>query len=599
MSDVKHIKEVMQLIESIQGDKEVIVEGRHDDNFKQAVIGIKNLVKDSPISNVLEIAIDTVEKTFFRIIKQDGFKRLPSSWKLFLSDMAMSSLYGIVMDEIEQSKEDTGIKVGKLKQKIDKLKQKNGDLNDVFEGSISLMRYAELLYHYNGISYQKIKDANPYDQTISFSFKTTLSRLEDEFKKLSTELIDIDDDDVELVLDMGQYKWYLLDRESCGLEGEAMGHCGNTGSPKSGDQILSLRQIIKQDEQEYYRPSLTFIINDGILGEMKGRANNKPDKKYHPYIMGLLKLPMIKGIRGGGYKPEANFDLADLTEEQRKELVEIKGEEFLERVSTFKTISKKYKETGIMTNSMYEDLEYSLHEDHGLGLGEITLYNGKLVFDVEDLINATGYKGYVFDGDYFDIDAPEVDDYDSYLEYLNEADYDAVVAYIMNNHEEDIKEYIENEYSEDEEEYGLTFVRNNIHDIIENIDIEPIKDAVQTALLYAYESGTYSQIYETMRKALTELSDEYSITIPTDALYRLAEEDKYLCIIEPDNFMAFIEAFLYDEGEIKLDFEEPYYGFYEFDEDYFKNEALREQLVEHDVLEPRKRPDVDDDENPT
>lgn len=101
------------------------------------------------------------------------------------------------------------------------------------------------------------------------------------------------------------YQWVSLDRSYCEQEKKAMGHCGNANY-KHGDNILSLR-----DKKN--RAYLTFIINDGILGEMKGRGNDKPARKYHPAIIQLLLHPDVKAIRGGGYLPKSNFKFSDLS----------------------------------------------------------------------------------------------------------------------------------------------------------------------------------------------------------------------------------------------------------------------------------------------
>jgi hypothetical protein len=66
---------------------------------------------------------------------------------------------------------------------------------------------------------------------------------------------------------------------------------------------------------------LTFILQSGeFLGEMKGRGNQKPQEKYHPYILSLLTHKengkyLIKDIEGGGYLPEKNFDIEDFSYE--------------------------------------------------------------------------------------------------------------------------------------------------------------------------------------------------------------------------------------------------------------------------------------------
>jgi hypothetical protein len=112
------------------------------------------------------------------------------------------------------------------------------------------------------------------------------------------------------------WEWVSLGYGHCSIEAKSMGHCGNAGA-KSGDNILSLR-----DPEGY--PRLTFIVNNGMLGEMKGRANTKPKEDYHPAIVELLKHDEIKHVVGGGYAPEMNFKLDDLDDETKNELLEDK-----------------------------------------------------------------------------------------------------------------------------------------------------------------------------------------------------------------------------------------------------------------------------------
>jgi len=113
------------------------------------------------------------------------------------------------------------------------------------------------------------------------------------------------------------FRWFNLNRPKCEQEGKAMGHCGNCGG-RSDDTVLSLRKLKQEGGRMYARPSLTFILHsNGQLGEMKGRGNNKPNEKYHPYILRLLaQKNLIKGIEGGGYLPENNFSLGDLSDER-------------------------------------------------------------------------------------------------------------------------------------------------------------------------------------------------------------------------------------------------------------------------------------------
>ncbi len=119
--------------------------------------------------------------------------------------------------------------------------------------------------------------------------------------------------------------WWMLNRGSCTDEAEAMGHCGNEGSAEPGDRILSLRREIRKGDVRVYSPDLTFILAaNGFLGEMKGRGNDKPAPRYHAAIVALLKTPLIKGIGGGGYLPEHNFKVTDLSEELQNDLYAVR-----------------------------------------------------------------------------------------------------------------------------------------------------------------------------------------------------------------------------------------------------------------------------------
>lgn len=148
-----------------------------------------------------------------------------------------------------------------------------------------------------------------------------LAEAEEKWREKQEREIEPEPDD-QIIIDYGKYAWVKLDREYCDAEGKAMGHCGNAGTPQEGDRILSFRTKVSDTRQ---KPHLTFILDkSGYLGEMKGRDNDKPSEKYHPYIIDLLQKDFVKGIKGGGYLPQNNFSLSDLDQEKRKALIKQK-----------------------------------------------------------------------------------------------------------------------------------------------------------------------------------------------------------------------------------------------------------------------------------
>jgi hypothetical protein len=161
--------------------------------------------------------------------------------------------------------------------------------------------------------------------------------------------------------------WFGLGVGACENEGKAMGHCGNVPSEVEGDELLSLRTEHKIKNQIYHEPHLTFVVNNGFLGEMKGRANTKPSKEYHRDIANLLKNPNIKGVIGGGHAPENNFEFNDLSPELQREVKEANPDLITSVDDLEKIISKKdifpEKHRNILINAIKNpNLDHKHHE---------------------------------------------------------------------------------------------------------------------------------------------------------------------------------------------------------------------------------------------
>lgn len=173
---------------------------------------------------------------------------------------------------------------------------------------------------------------------------TKLRKAEKAWKEKQAQVVTPQEKDT-VIIDYGKTAWMLLPRAYCDAEGRAMGHCGNAAYGE-GDQILSYRT---REEGGKWRPHLTFILKqDGFLGEMKGRNNQKPDAKYHKVIVDLLRHKLVKGIRGGGYKPENNFQIDDLPENMQDQLIEEKP--------TLANLNTLYRRQG-MTNDIKQQIE--------------------------------------------------------------------------------------------------------------------------------------------------------------------------------------------------------------------------------------------------
>lgn len=128
-----------------------------------------------------------------------------------------------------------------------------------------------------------------------------------ELARLAAGAIQDEQGDIVINFPDGFY-WIRLNKSVCDAEAKAMGHCG-----RARGMLYSLRR-------ERY-PYVTVDLDDGVIGQIKGRANTKPKSTYHKYIIAFLLNPSI-GVKylHSTYQPHTDFNLNDLTDEQ---LIEI------------------------------------------------------------------------------------------------------------------------------------------------------------------------------------------------------------------------------------------------------------------------------------
>ena len=187
-------------------------------------------------------------------------------------------------------------------------------LDNNFDGLVKALNYisafsgadkiVEKIQHYIGIG-EVYADREPNNPVLAYQFgKQPFSKVVRDLGRLAAPLqrkyqsTEVEEGETVVELPNG-WKWVMLSAAYCKKEGGAMGHCGNIAGANPNDRILSLRQPADGDN---WAAHLTFIWSPkaGTLGEMKGRSNSKPAKKYHDAIIQLLRQDMITIILGGG-----------------------------------------------------------------------------------------------------------------------------------------------------------------------------------------------------------------------------------------------------------------------------------------------------------
>lgn len=198
------------------------------------------------------------------------------------------------------------------------------------------------------------------------------------------------------------FSWYEVPNADP-EESMIMGHCATSNQPNC--LILSLREKKKTGKIIHYEPHLTFIYlpKTGQLEEMKGKGNNKPVSKYHKYIIPLLKDKRIKGVMGGGYLPENNFSVNDLSPKIRDDLLNKKSN-LLSSYDMGISLRKKYDTSLVKRLMKRYELEYVENTDSILK-----------EFSYNDILY-TIYDGW--GGNFYDPDHVDVYENDMYVELL-------------------------------------------------------------------------------------------------------------------------------------------------------------------------------------
>lgn len=388
---------------------------------------------------------------------------------------------------------------------------------------------------------------------------------------------------IEKVIDFGDgFAWLDLKKPYCQIEGDAMGHCGNRGNPRPGDTIYSLRKIVKKNNKILSRPSLTFIVNNGSLGESKGRANGKPNEKYHPYILKLLTTKIddkwiIENISGGGYAAENNFKINDLSDELKQQLFAVRKD--------LMPIYERFKKEGLT-----EEIQEQIVKANTYKLKHFQIVKNESNVVVKWKSKYDTYEDFIIDNDKI------LKDLNAYLPYINGEDFldhDISVSTreckdlfntIINKYPnilKQIQEHIQSLYDFDQNDDMFTVLNDNNDNII---------DQLESAIRSGYESGTSNEIHNSYSKTLKELvidCDNYYINIESDDNTYFYDSKIHLemklrdFLRDVDNAENNQNNYI-DNGDfdkIEPDLNVPYYGF----SDYSQEDAIQHFIDNFDI----------------
>jgi len=319
--------------------------------------------------------------------------------------------------------------------------------------------------------------------------------------------------------------------EECEEEGDAMGHCaaGYWGQIARGSaNLYSLR-----DKGNSPHVTIEMDGDNKTVHQIKGKQNDKPDGKYHKYIIDFLATVIKPEKNNMGYQ---DFDLADVDDVELFKNAYNTVPVLRTSDAAFKGISLKIlnpKEA--FPNSMGKNLD-----ENGIFVKffveDIAHY---LVIDVPDFITDGHVETYY--------DSPsQTEGYDE----LDEGNKKLLSEYIK------YLDLVDDDDYEDDEE----LISN--HD-----DLEPVRDALEGGMRDGYESGLYDELYKSflyqVERGVESSSDlvtasydkgEFTLNITYDDLGNL-ENDEGSYFPEDGDASSFKDFFSEFIGKINLNFD--------------------------------------------
>ncbi len=610
----------------------VLLEGKH---FEAMFAGIEGLAKRYDQEHVTaEVA--TCKELVRRLKRNDRqawAARILRIWMIeqmagwSLSTFADADLHWLdgKRAEAQQAEATKAEKFAMFRTEVQRLEAKyKGDYEKAFGVAFDADRASQqvanrdpksliknlILNHWLGMPYSKIQNYT-FAKSMNETF-ADLTALEKEYKDRARGLMTMEEGDQIIIRLPDNYVWVLLSRGYCDKEASAMGHCGNAGA-KYGDQIISLRRIKDTiDGVPFMEPCLTFILNsDGKLGEMKGRGNDKPAARYHDQIVELLRNPIVKGIRGGGYMPKNNFSLDDLPDDVKEKLLDTHP-----HLGGWQARLQKAMKAGGVSEAFLTELVAGVKESnewtskaHATEDGNIVVYEWSEGIDemIEEMSDDEHTKEVAKNEyDFESYDNPSDDRIENFMDSMP-VQYQIILGKIVIDQME--------ASGADEDEID-DFDPTDMGEVLSKLEEyqSDLYDALQTATLTGETYGAESDAHDYLVKAVASFKPKMGkIVYPTyehegrtgwtwDSPVKLVltpEEAAKLADESSDNG----DEFEYDDDrdlksvmfpDEKLEINQPYYGYSGFDEDAamdrFREEA---DLGEHEVEGRPAEPDWD------
>ena len=337
--------------------------------------------------------------------------------------------------------------------------------------------------------YQDLTFSELYNESEEWHNSLNLGQGDINYKEENTIIKDFRDAD-----GYGFY-WVDLNTNTSDEECKRMGHCGRTGS---NNNLYSLRENKKLPGGKFTlnKSHLTSSIgNDGILYQLKGPKNSKPQEEFHQYILPLFFVLGGRGeqedylIQGFGseYASNLDFKITDLPDETIKQLYEQRPELF-ESYS----LRSKLKEMGLIEMPGLQNFVLSI-PTHAID----RYVDGDWLIGRRRWTDAQGNKR---ESKSYFFETLLTDPWEIWQNY--NSDWEGAVDYYLNKeNEKKIRDYLIS-LAENPNEYEESSTKELIEDLDEENDV---RNAISEAVNQA-EADDYT---DALRKHLESKLEDY------------------------------------------------------------------------------------------
>jgi len=431
----------------------------------------KDIISEASKKNVL------IKKLGLSEINADRLDRLCGSFAVWMANKLIA-----YQEAVLKSWNDSPFKDGKEITKQDLIdKINNGNLIPMKSQSItSIMDYIRIGLNGDNSSIKNLTFQELVTAAIEWHESLDVGQGEINYVEANKVVLDFRDEE-----GMGFY-WVDLQTNDSNEECTRMGHCGRTYQTNS---IYSLRENMRIPGTKFTlnKSHLTAAIsNTGVLFQLKGPKNSKPQEKFNKYILPLFYVQvdddyLIEGF-GKEYQSANDFKLSDLSDDEITKLYQDRPDLFDSR-----EYQKLLKKMGII-DTPERDYKFLLQikpeniDDYVTGDWTVRkVKNGRDIGMFETILS----------GDMWDM-------WDNY-----DADWKVALQYYVSQENE---RRIKNMLVDMAEKAGVEFdTELDTEDAIKEYDVNnEIQSALSSAMNDA-ESGSYQNyMYKTLKSELEE-----------------------------------------------------------------------------------------------